>query len=69
MFTENLPPDFKAGFVAVAGCPDVGRSTLMNVLWARKVGVVSFQPQTKRKRQLGILSLPERSWTIPWRTR
>jgi len=53
---SELPPDSpaRAGFVAVIGAPNAGKSTLVNALVGQKVAIVSAKAQTTRARLMGI---------------
>ena len=57
MDQQRLP--FKSGFIAIAGKPNVGKSTLTNVLLGQPIAGVSAKPQTTRKRQLAIRTTDE----------
>ncbi|MCX6135435.1 MAG: GTPase Era [Ignavibacteriales bacterium] len=55
----TLQQAHKAGYVAIVGEPNVGKSTLLNALLNQKLSIVSARPQTTRQRVLGILSTDE----------
>ncbi len=47
---------FKAGYVAVVGKPNAGKSSLVNALVGEKVAIISSKPQTTRDNILGIVN-------------
>ena len=56
--TRNNSPeaDYHAGFIAICGPPNAGKSTLLNRLTGEKISITSDKPQTTRTRILGIVN-------------
>ena len=49
----------KTAFIAIVGCPNAGKSTILNRLLGQKIAIVSPKPQTTRTRIMGVLTRDE----------
>ena len=49
----------KTAFVAIVGCPNVGKSSLLNKMLGRKIAIVTQKPQTTRTKIIGVLTQGE----------
>lgn len=48
--------DTRTAFISIVGCPNVGKSSLLNRMLGQKVAIVSSKPQTTRTRIMGVLT-------------
>ena len=49
----------KTAFIAIVGCPNVGKSSILNRMLGQKIAIVSNKPQTTRTKIMGVLTVDE----------
>ena len=49
----------RTAFISIVGCPNVGKSSLLNRMLGQKIAIVSDKPQTTRTRIMGVLTQEE----------
>ncbi len=53
---QAISPNHKAGFISIIGKPNVGKSTLMNILVGERLSIITSKAQTTRHRIMGIVN-------------
>lgn len=56
---QAIPSGHRAGFVNIVGNPNVGKSTLMNLLVGERISIITSKAQTTRHRITGIVNTPD----------